>query len=261
MRVSTIRPGLLVSLNTRVSGNANYVRRDIETEHRTADGAKVAKWETERTITDPAEYEEAGKVRSMARTLIARCCATSAFGLLCPQDNADKLAAAITEARELANEFNARASLTRIDVNVIAGRIAQDDVEAIRAINDEVTDLLNRMELGVRNLDVEAIRDAAKRAKALESMISPDASERLSKAIDTARAAARQIVKAGETAAVEVDQAAIRAITESRTAFIDLDEAAPMAAPVTTGRALDLDTEPTPTVQASPVATPQLDLI
>jgi hypothetical protein len=261
MTVTTLRPGLLVSLNTRVTGNANYIRRDIETEHTTDDGARRAKWETERTITDPAEYEEAGKVRSMARTLIARCCAASSFGLLCPNTNADKLDKAIAEARALADDFNSRATLTRVQVYVIAGRIAQDDVEAVRAINSEVSDLLNRMEQGVRNLDVETIRDAAKRAKALGSMITPEASERLEKAISTARDAARNIVKAGEAAAVEIDQRALRAITESRTAFLDLDTpAAEIAAPTVTGRALDLDTTPAPVKAEAAPAQPALFL-
>ncbi len=43
---------------------------------------------------------------------------------------------------ELADEFNATARLTRLYVNVIAGRIAPDDVEAVKAINSEVRDLL-----------------------------------------------------------------------------------------------------------------------
>jgi hypothetical protein len=175
--------------------------------------------------------------------------------------NEKALGEAISQAQELTAEFNASAKVTRVDVFVMVGRIAEDDLQATQAINREVSDLLAQMERGVRTLDVEAIRDAAKAAKALSGIIQPEASERLSKAIDSARNAARLIVKAGEAAAVEVDQAAIRAITESRTAFIDLDETAPLAAPVATGRALDLDSPPTETRQASPVTVPQLDLI
>lgn len=244
MRVSTIRPGLLVSLSTRVVGNVEYYKRDLQIAHVTEAGKVKASWETEKTINDPAEFEAATKVRGKARSLITSLCAASSFGLLCPQDQGDKLAAAITEAQALADTFNATASLTRVQVYVIAGRIAADDVEAMRAINSEVTDLLNRMESGVRNLDVDAIREAATKAKALGSMITPAASERLEKAIATARSAARQIVKAGETAAKELDTRAIRAITESRTAFLDLDDAAAIQAPTVTGRALDLEEAP-----------------
>lgn len=259
MRVSTIRPGLLVHLSARVSGNANYVRTELEAEQITADGAKRARWETERTIMDPAEHEAAGKVSSKARGLIAATCAASGrFGLLCPLTNESALSAAIVQAQQLTAEFNASAKVTRVDVYVMVGRIAEDDLQATRAINREVSDLLQAMEQGVRNLDVEAIRDAAKQAKSLASIIQPDASERLVKAIDTARNAARLIVKAGEAAALEVDEAAIRAISESRTAFIDLDEAAPVQAPTVTGRALDLDTAPAPAQVAEPTSAPAL---
>lgn len=245
MQTTTIRPGLLVSLKTSVTGNVQYSKRDLEIDHTTDDGARKAKWETERTINDPAEFEEATKIRGKARSLISSVCAASAFGLLCPQDRGDELSKAIAEAQQIAREFNGRAQLTRVQVYVVAGKIAQDDVQATRAINSEITDLLSQMETGVRNLDVEAIREAANKAKSIAAMVTPDASVRLQMAIDSARSAARQIVKAGTAAALEVDQRAIRAITEGRTAFLDLDQAAEIASPVVTGRALDM--EPTPT--------------
>jgi hypothetical protein len=280
MQTSTIRPGLLVSLKTSVSGNVTYRKQDIETDHLDTDGARKAKWETERTINDPVEYEEATKLRSKTRSLITAVCAASSFGLLCPQDRGEELAAAVREAQDLAADFNRRATQTRVQVYVIAGRIASDDVEASRAINSEMRDLLDRMEQGVRNLDVETIRDAANKAKQIGAMVSPEASERLQKAIETARSAARKIVKAGETAAAEVDLNALRAITQSRTAFLDLSDQGEIAAPVVTGRAIDMESEPTelrpdPTnpriemdledepakLAAAPAAVPQLELI
>jgi hypothetical protein len=44
-------------------------------------------------------------------------------------------------------------------------------------------------------------------------MLSPDANERVQKAVEIARQQARQLVKAGEAAATAVDQAAIASIT------------------------------------------------
>jgi hypothetical protein len=113
-------------------------------------------------------------------------------------------------------------------------------------------DLLADMERGVRNMDVKTIRDAANKATALGNMITPAASERLQNAIDTARRAARQIVRAGEQAAQEIDYRAVRAITESRTAFLDLDDAQEIAAPTVTGRAMDLDESDIETSSAGP---------
>lgn len=246
IQTSTLRPGLLVSLKTTVRGNVSYRKRDIEREHSNDDGATVAKWETERTISDPVEHEAAAKVRSKAWSLISGVCAQSAFGLLCPENSVDKLEEAIAEARKLADAFNAKATLSRIDVHVITGRIAPDDVEAVRAINSEVRDLLANMQSGIDRIDVKAVRDAANRARKLGSMLSPEAEGRIKVAIDAARGAARKIVKAGDQAAQEIDKVAIRKINDMRTAFLDLDDGQEVAAPKAEGRALDF--EPAPSI-------------
>ena len=286
IQVSTLRPGLLVSLKSTISGNVKYRTNTIEADHLTEEGAKRARWETERTVTDPKEHERATEARGKARHAVARVCAWSAFGLLCPEDKTAELEAGIAEARRIADEFNATASFSRISVYVISGRIAADDVEAVRAINSEVSDLLDAMQQGVKNLDAEAIRKAANAARGLGTMLSPAAAARVADAVEAARTAARKIIKAGESAATEVDRIAIRKITEARTAFIDLDDAAEVSAPVSQGRAvdfepeaeeraadtlsrpalvdaarasLDMDEEPAPFMQAAPAA-PQFAL-
>jgi hypothetical protein len=247
INTSTLRPGLLVGLSTSISGNVKYRTQIIEEEHLTESGAEAARWETERTITDPAEHEAAKKVRSAARNDIVRVCAASAFGLLCPENKVADLEAGLATARRRVEAFNAMAQVTRLSVNVLTGRIASDDVEAVRAINSEVRDLLSQMERGIQRVDVKAIRDAADAAKALGSMLSPEAAERVQTAIDVARQQARLIVKAGEQAATAIDQAAIAKITESRAAFLDFDEAREVAAPQEVGLGLDLmPTEPEP---------------
>lgn len=245
VRIPTLRPSLLVSLSSRIKGNCTYRTNDIERDHIDYDGSRKAKWETERTVSDPAEYEEAVKVRCEARNIVTRVCATSAHGLLCLLDNRQALLDAIDQARDLAASFNSRATMTRVEVTAIVGEIAQSDVQAIRAINSEITDLLEAMETGVRKLDPAAIRDAAKRAKALTAVCTPGASEKLQDAIDKARLAARKLVKSGEVAAEEVNAEAIRQITASRLAFLDIDEA-PLQVEVSTvapSRALDLPPE------------------
>lgn len=240
MKASTLRPGLLVSLKTSVMGNVTYTKKIIEAEHALENGVQQASWETVRTITDPKEHEAAKKARSKAASLVRAVCAYSAFGLLCPEANAAELEKAIAEARAVVDAFNEEATLSRVSVYVITGRIAPDDVEAVKAINSEIRDLLDAMEEGVKNVDVKVIRDAASRAKSMGSMLSPDASARIQLAVEAARGAATKIVKAGEQAAAEIDQRAIRAIKESRTAFLDLDEVGTIATPGEKARALDL---------------------
>lgn len=261
MNISTLRPGLLVSLHTGLRGNVSYRSREIEADHIDLDGARKAAWETHRTIEHPREHEEAVKIRGKARSLISGVCSPSSFGLLCPESSRELLTEAIADARALIDEFNANASVTRVSFSILIGRVAADDVEAIRAINGEVRDLLTAMERGLKNLDVEAVRDAANKAKALSSMLSPEAATRAQKAIDVARNAARRIVKAGEAAAVEIDEATMRTIQQSRAAFIDLEDTSEVQEPIVTGRAIDLDVQEMPDpVDVPAVAVPSLEL-
>lgn len=241
MDMTTLRPGLLVSVKTSITGNVKYITKDLEVDHLTPEGEKLARWETERTIKDPAEHERATAARSLARSKVQSVCAQSAFGLLCPEVLQDKLDAAVTEARAITDAFNSTATLTRLNFYVIAGRISPDDVEAVRAINSEVTELMARMAEGLSNLDVKTVRDATNRAKSLGSMLSDDAKGRVQGAIDIARKAARDIVTAGETGAAEIDRAAIARISEARTAFLDLDEQAPIGEVKHVATALDFE--------------------
>lgn len=239
---STLRPGILVALNTSIRGNIKYESIILEGEHRTEDGGARARWETVKRVADKDEHEAAIRVRQECRNLITRVCTASAFGLLCPEDRADALDAALSEARAKAEAFNAAAKLTRVKVYVMCGRIAQDDVEAVRAINAEVRDLMDDMERGLRNLDVEVVRQAATKAKAIGNMLAPDAQARVTIAVEAARTAARQMVKAAEQGAAEIDKAAVQRVRESRAAFVDFDmpEVA-VAIPEAEGRAVDLE--------------------
>ena len=241
LQTSTLRPGLLVSLKTSITGNVSYDRRDIESNHRTEEGKSKAKWETERTVEDPEELERAAETRGKAASLIRSVCAKSAFGLLCPETAAEELTKAVENARALAEEFNSTAKLTRVTIYVMTGRIAPDDVEAVKALNSEVRDLLSDMQRGVEKFDVKVIRESASKAKQLGAMLSVEAAGRVQVAIDAARGAASKIVKAGEEAAKELDMRTVRLLNDARTAFLDLDEGRAIATPAAQGRAIDLE--------------------
>ena len=242
---STLRPGLLVSLKTSCRGNVKYDRVDLEGGR--SEGSEmtteVTKWETTREIADIEEYKRARKAQSKASSIIRSVCSHSAFGLLCPESEADRLAAAIAEANQVTEAFNRSASLTRVNIYVIAGKVASDDVEAVKAINSEVRDLIEKLQEGVRNADVAVIRQTANKAREIGNVLTPEAQVRIQFAIDAARKVARDIVKAGEGAAIEVDQLAIRKIAEQRTAFLDLSDPAETAAPVHQARSIELAPE------------------
>ena len=240
LNTSTLRPGLLVSMKTSVTGNVRYFREDIQRQKVTKDGRAESEWNTKRTIADHVEHEEAIKTRTKVRVAITKVCASSAFGLLCPESDAAELEAAIKEARQIAADFNETAKLTRVTINVLTGRIAADDVEAVKAINSEVADLLRQMEDGVKNLDVKSIRDAAQKARGVGMMLTEESSTRVNVAIEAARKAATAIKKAGDQAAAEVDLRTVRKLKEARTAFLEIgdDEPKQIAKPAARGRAV-----------------------
>ncbi len=241
IQTTTLRPGLLVSLSVRTVGNVRYITKTLEAEHLTEGGETRAAWETERIVSDAEELEKSKVARSRCATLIRRVCSLSAFGLLCPEDKAAELETAIADARKVAEDFNATATVSRIGVYIITGRIAADDVEAVKAIKSEVRDLMAEMERGMKTLNVKAIRDAADKAKQMGQMLSADASARVEIAVEVARKAARQISKAGEQAEIEVDQIALQKVASMRTAFLDLEETGAVQAPAAQSRAIDLE--------------------
>ena len=106
---------------------------------------------------------------------------------------------------------------------VIAGRVAANDVEAVKAINSEIRDLMAAMETGLANLDVKAVRAAASKAKAMGQMLSRSLGSRSTRrgSGPAVRQADRESRRAG---AQEIDRQTIKRIAEQRTAFLDLDE-------------------------------------
>lgn len=236
----TLRPGLLVSMQTSIKGNTHYRTEEIEREHETGSGLR-ARWETTKTIADAAEHDEAISQRTKIRGLILKVCTQSAFGLLCPNDKEAELREAITVARKMTDEFNSTAQVSRMSVNVIFGRIAQDDVEAVRAISGEIRSLMEDMQVGLKAMDVKKIRNAATQAVEVGKMLTPEANTRVKVAVDAARAMATKINKAGEVAAVEVDKATMRKISMARTAFLDIDIEDPVyTEPKQDGRNIEL---------------------
>lgn len=243
MKASVLKPGLLVSLKTSLRGGVSYKRVDLEADHRTESGERRAEWQTSRVISDADEFDRATIARSAARSAIAGVCCSSSFGLLCPSDREADLAGAIETARATAAAHNETATRTQVDIFVLVGRVAQDDVEAARAIGAEVRELLDAMRAGILAADPDAIRDAASKARALGGMLSADVAGQVSAAILEARSAARELVKrvgkAGEIAADVVKDCSVQRIEAARFAFLDLE--AGTAAPVApSARGLDL---------------------
>jgi hypothetical protein len=256
---TTIMPGRIVVLRTSVTGNVKYSKTIIQPETATDDGGEEAKWETERRVQNAAEQKEASAIRSQMRFMIATLCSQTSFGLLLPEAKFEQLKEATDKARAKADEFNERATVTRINFAVVAGRVAADDVEAVRAINAEVRELMQQMESGLAELDVKKVREAADKAKNLGSMLTPEMGERVEEAIKVARTAATAMRKAAEVGAAEIDLQSIRKITEARTQFLDISDATEVAAPMHEGAALDLMPIEAAPADAVEQAAPQIE--
>lgn len=223
MSTTKIRPGLLIALTSRVAGGVRYTRTPLE-----SPDERSARWETLRTVEDPEERDRALQTRSLALRTIRGVCASTAFGLLCPEDREADLDAAVVTAMALRAEHNATAKTTRVELYLLKGRIAASDEEAARAIGSEVASMIDAMNSGIDRLDPKAIREAATKARELAGMLGPETAETVASAIEAARRAARQIVarveKGGELAAVVLADIQRGAIERARIAFLDADD-------------------------------------
>jgi hypothetical protein len=245
IQATTLRPGFLVSLKTSVSGNVSYeeLAKDVRIDN---DGAEITVRESERTIRDREEHDRAIKTRSRCRSLVTGVCAkTPGFGLLCPKDREERLQAAIEASRRTATDFNLTSSYSKIEVNVICGEINPSDLDAVRAINSEVRDLITVMTSGLTKSDVDTVRKAAAQARELSLMLDDEGKAKVEETIATARKAATEVRKAAKEGKPVDVQAAIAELATARHAFLDVDQpAAAVAAPEAESRAgLDLDVE------------------
>lgn len=244
IKPTILRPSLLVVLNTTISGNVKYNRHDIELDHELEDGSREAVWQTERKIVDPKEHKGALNVRAKAWAKLRKVCSRSNFGLMCLEGQQGELERAVAESRAVAEEFNATAKYSKVSIYIMIGQVASSDKEAVLSMKNEVRDLMSKMQNGISKQDVKMIRDAAAAARQIKSMLTPDASEAVQKAVEIARKAASKIVKAGEEAAKTVDMESIKAITLQRASFLDIDSDIELQAPEAQGRALAIDPEP-----------------
>ena len=239
-----IKPGLLVSLSSKVTGGVHYYKQTIEYPHLTETGEKRSKHETTTIVEDPDEHDRAEKVRSKCRSLIESVCSSMGPSwLLCPEDRKDELVERINQARELARQFNRDAVYTRVDFTAFWGVVAQDDVRAAEAVARAVRELLADIQLGLAELDAKKVRALCDKGIQMGQVLSEDSRTTTQIAIRAAREACKRIVKAGEDVAIEIDRNAIRVVEMARTSFLEIgDDDGEQLASVTpiTGRAVEL---------------------
>lgn len=229
----TIKPGILVSLKTRVVGGISYVKSDIAEE---TDGkTEIKQWHTTKTVVDADEVERAQLARSRAATAVRSCCIGTPFGLLCPASRVEELDAAVIRARSLTDSHNDASVHTTVELFVLRGQVASDDVEAMRAIGAEMAALSEDMKAGIDNVNPKRIREAAKRAKELGAMLDEANQEKVKAAVLSARKAARDIVrrieKGGENAQKVIQDLDTANVVGLKFAFLDVDSTSDAESP------------------------------
>jgi len=229
MRLSILRPGLLVVVNSHVIGGVQYRRVDLDASG--ADrpvGVEVTRWETTKVVDDPEEHDRAVKARGRALAEIDAVCVQSKFARLCPTDRAGDLEAAIERAQAIVSAHNAGATCTRVELFTFLGQVAATDEQATRKIAREMTELFADMSRGIDAMNPDAIREANKRAVEVAGMLGDDQIKAVSEAVEQAKKAARDITrrigKKGEDAAIVMASIQRGAIERARFAFLDTDD-------------------------------------
>jgi hypothetical protein len=265
MRLSILRPGLLVVVNSHVIGGVQYRRVDLDASG--ADrpvGVEVTRWETTKVVDDPEEHDRAVKARGKALAEIDAVCVQSKFARLCPTDRAGELEEAIGRAQAIVSAHNADATCTRVELFTFLGQVAATDEQATRKIAREMTELFAEMSRGIDRMDPEAIREANKRAIEVAGMLGEEQVKAVSEAVEQAKKAARDITrrigKKGEDAAIVLASIQRGAIERARFAFLDTDDSPAVIAEPTAQanvqRFADMG-EDSPAVESSPEPSPE----
>lgn len=228
-----LKPGNLIALSTRMDPpGVRYERVDLgETD--LASGAHVERWETKKTVADPAEYERATTTRSKIRSLIRGACIYYPnFGVfICPDDQMEDLDKAVAESEALVDSQEWVTCKPRFWV--LRGKLAESSREAVQAIRAEIGGLLEQLQRAAKVGDVKQLRDLATQARQLKGTLAPDTDgpvNAIDQAIAAARSLAREIVskveKGGERLAAVLTEQKLQPIAAARTAFM-LDEPEP----------------------------------
>jgi len=226
MFTTTIKPGYLVSIKTTCHGGVQYNRIDMGTEHEDG-GRETSEWQTTRVIEDKAEHERSVQVRAKCSNMLRLACISTPFGSICPEDKIDGFMVIYEDAKRMVREFNDSAQSIRITVNMMRGKIASDDQEAVKSMVSEMRTLAQTMQSAVSKGDVKVIREAADMAKRMGAMLGEEVEGRVSEAVQAARKVAREIVKRvekkGEKLEAVITEQNTQPIDQMRVAFLDLE--------------------------------------
>ncbi|MEK6883204.1 MAG: hypothetical protein AABY22_26495, partial [Nanoarchaeota archaeon] len=233
-----LKPGILVYLRSEIEGGVKYDSKGLTDEQAEAAGLEVATNVTDTATIrkvgsvivtdDPDEFDRAKRVRGICRRLVSVLCEETPFGLLCPRDKKDDLAAAIRQSYREAEEFNKDSRYSSVRLWITRGYQVVDDAGDIKRVAEEMREILDEMKAGIDGADAEAVRAAMKRAKLVAGMIDGEHAERVKGAIRQAKEMADQIAKAARDRADKGVEIIVRCKTDeilsARASFLDVVE-------------------------------------
>lgn len=252
MKTQLIRPGFMIALASALKGGVEYQTVHEEVTENNG-GIITEEWTTKKTTFDAEEHEKAVKVRGAALYQIRRLCVKTPFCLLCPENEEKELDVGVEIARKLIDDFNAESVYTKINLYVLKARLLGNDEQTAMAIAGEMRTLLSDMDVAIRKMDPEAIREALTKANEVSQMLVAEQQEKVSVAVELARTAAREITKAVKKKskdslnAINDFRVSLLAVEQARQSFLDYEEPKELTsteeAPAVQVKELDLSDE------------------
>jgi hypothetical protein len=188
-----IEPCILVSDALSVERGVTYHRRDISKEVH-SDGSEDATWQTDRHYKNREEAKEAERVYAKARQRIRSQSLYTEIGFVCPMSKQTELANAIAEARQIVDDFNAKARHCHVHFRVVCTRIEPNNVDGAATLQDTLTKSVSEIRNALQNFDPKKARDVLSSTKELVEILGdPQTKRELAKAREESAELAKEI--------------------------------------------------------------------
>ena len=190
-----IEPCVLVRDRLTVNRGVSYHRRDLDT-RRNDDGSEDALWETQRHFKNREEAKEADRVYAKARQRIRSVCLATDIGFICPAPKRKELDTALTEAKELVDDFNSRANWCRINYLVVCTDILPENEGGVQLLQQTLQDTTNDLRKALQDFDAKKTRDVLYATKRMVDVLSdPESREELRSAREDTAQLCKEITR------------------------------------------------------------------
>jgi len=162
------------------------------------DGVRLEEdWSTHKTVLDVNEQRRLKAAKNTLTRKILRLGAPLAnFGVYVRQDKAEELEAVLREVDAEVRTYNASARYTYMLSSFTVFQILGGDERIARALYDRAVNLIDEISTAIGKGDVKAIRSSLRGLRGLDEILPAETGAEISKAINEARAAAREATKA-----------------------------------------------------------------